>query len=115
MIPAMKTESTLKKQLRMAIEIVAPYGRRYAGRIVAGCAALIVVDFIQLYIPRVIKRAVDDLQAGTATSAGLLRYAAVILVLALAVALLRYFWRYFLFGSHAFLRCTCAARCLPMP
>lgn len=98
MIPAMKTESTLKKQLRLALDIVSPYVRRYSGRIVTGCAALIVVDFIQLYIPRVIKRAVDDLQAGTATSAGLLRYAAVIVVLALAIALLRYLWRYFLFG-----------------
>ena len=98
MILAMKTESTLKKQLRMALEIVAPYGRRYAGRIVAGCAALIVVDFIQLYIPRVIKRAVDDLQGGVATSAGLLRYAAVIVLLALVIAGLRYLWRYFLFG-----------------
>lgn len=98
MIPAMAPDTTLKMQLRMAIKVITPYLRQYAGRIVAGCVALIVVDFIQLYIPRVIKHAVDDLQNGTATSAGLLRYAAIVVVMALAIGGLRYVWRYFLLG-----------------
>jgi ATP-binding cassette subfamily B multidrug efflux pump len=98
MISPMKPDGIIKPQLWAAIDIVSPYLRRYAGRIAAGCLALIVVDFIQLCIPRVIKRAVDDLQNGVATSAGLLRYAVLIVLLALVIGALRYVWRHFLFG-----------------
>ena len=63
-----------------------------------GAVALIVVDFVQLWIPRVIKSAVDDLQQGTATSEGLLRYAGIIVLLALLIGGLRFLWRYLLLG-----------------
>jgi len=94
----MRPDGSIKTQLWAAIDIVTPYLRRYAGRIAAGCLALIVVDFIQLWIPRVIKRAVDDLQNGVATSAGLLRYAVLIVLLALVIGALRYVWRHLLLG-----------------
>ena len=66
--------------------------------IVLGLFCLLLVDFLQLLIPLVIKRAVDALTFKTATTAGLLQYGLVILVIAALIALLRYIWRLLLFG-----------------
>lgn len=63
-----------------------------------GVACLLAVDFLQLLIPLVIKKAVDHLTIRDATPALLLRYAGIIMAIALAMALLRYVWRHFLFG-----------------
>ena len=56
------------------------------------------VDFLQLVIPRVIKSAVDALQLGTATSRSLMIGGAYIILLALAIAVLRFFWRNWILG-----------------
>jgi len=64
----------------------------------AGLASLLAVDFLQLLIPMVIKRAIDALTLGTATSAVLLRSGAIIMVIAFTMASLRYVWRHCLFG-----------------
>jgi ATP-binding cassette subfamily B multidrug efflux pump len=63
-----------------------------------GMASLLVVDLLQLLIPLVIRKAIDSLTIKTATSIMLLRYGAVILAIALAMAVLRYVWRHCLFG-----------------
>ena len=63
-----------------------------------GVACLLAVDFLQLLIPLVIKKAVDHLTIRDATPGLLLRYAGIIMAIALAMALLRYVWRHFLFG-----------------
>jgi ATP-binding cassette, subfamily B, multidrug efflux pump len=63
-----------------------------------GMACLLTVDFLQLLIPLVIKKAVDHLTTRTATPGGLLKYALLILCIALTMAVLRYVWRHFLFG-----------------
>jgi ATP-binding cassette subfamily B multidrug efflux pump len=64
-----------------------------------GLAALLVVDVLQLFIPRVIRAAVDSLTQGTATSRGLLTYGGQILLLAVGIGLFRYVWRYLLLGA----------------
>jgi ATP-binding cassette subfamily B protein len=56
------------------------------------------VDFLQLLIPLVIKRVIDSLTIKTATAGILLKYGMVIMAIALLIAMLRYIWRYFLFG-----------------
>ena len=66
--------------------------------IASGLFCLLCVDFFQLLIPVVIKKAIDALTLKTATSGSLLKYALVIVALAGAIAVLRYFWRYLLFG-----------------
>ena len=81
-----------------AVTVVTPYLKRYALRIALGAAALILVDFLQLWIPRVVKKAVDDLQNGVATHTGLLRYAAYIACLALGIGGFRFVWRHLLLG-----------------
>jgi ATP-binding cassette subfamily B multidrug efflux pump len=68
-------------------------------QILIGLVALLVVDILQLFIPRVIKYAVDDLTSGTISSSRLLLYGTEVLILALGIGGLRYIWRYFLLGS----------------
>jgi ATP-binding cassette subfamily B protein len=68
-------------------------------QILIGLMALLIVDVLQLFIPRVIKYAVDDLTLGTASPFGLLVYGLEVLLLALGIGSLRYVWRYFLLGA----------------
>ncbi|MFH1034764.1 MAG: ABC transporter ATP-binding protein [Pseudomonadota bacterium] len=63
-----------------------------------GLSALLGVDLLQLYVPRLIKFAVDDLASARATGASLLWQAGGVLALALGMALLRLVWRPLLMG-----------------
>ncbi|MBW2072697.1 MAG: ABC transporter ATP-binding protein [Deltaproteobacteria bacterium] len=78
--------------------ILIPYFRKNLPRLIIGISSLLLVDLLQLLIPRVIKRAVDDLTSLQATGARLLEYASVVMVLALGIALFRFIWRRFLLG-----------------
>jgi ATP-binding cassette subfamily B multidrug efflux pump len=71
-------------------------GNRWA--LGAGLLSLLVVDFLQLLIPMVIKRAIDALTLGKATSSFLLQCGAIILAISFVMASLRYVWRHCLFG-----------------
>lgn len=66
--------------------------------LIAGLVCLLVVDFLQLLIPMVIKQVIDDLTYRSATSKILLKYGLLILTIAMAIAVLRYFWRFFVIG-----------------
>ncbi|HVP76922.1 MAG TPA: ABC transporter ATP-binding protein [Thermodesulfobacteriota bacterium] len=68
-------------------------------RISIGLIALLIVDILQLFIPRVIKYAIDDLTLGTVSHSRLLIYGLEVLLLALGIGTLRYVWRYFLLGT----------------
>ena len=65
---------------------------------VAGLLSLLAVDFLQLLIPMVIKRAIDALTLGEATATVLLQFGSMIMAIAFAMASLRYVWRHCLFG-----------------
>ncbi len=64
-----------------------------------GLVSLIIVDVLQLLIPRVVKYAVDDLTLGVISSSRLLHYGLQILVLALLIGGFRYIWRRLLLGA----------------
>ncbi len=81
-----------------SFSLAASYIKKHWGRIVLGFLALMVVDVLQLIIPRVIKLAVDALQEGTATPSLLLLYGGYMVLIALGIAALRYWWRYLLLG-----------------
>ncbi|MBS1236907.1 MAG: transporter related, partial [Deltaproteobacteria bacterium] len=66
--------------------------------LVAGLLSLLAVDFLQLLIPMVIKRAIDALTLGEATATVLLQFGGMIMAIAFAMASLRYVWRHCLFG-----------------
>jgi ATP-binding cassette, subfamily B, multidrug efflux pump len=68
-------------------------------RISVGLIALLIVDILQLFIPRVVKYAIDDLTLGTVSHSRLLVYGLEVLLLALGIGSLRYVWRYFLLGA----------------
>jgi ATP-binding cassette subfamily B protein len=63
-----------------------------------GVSSLLVTDFLQLFIPLIIKRAIDLLTEGTASSRLLLLHAALITGIALLMVLFRYLWRLLLLG-----------------
>lgn len=67
--------------------------------IVTGLISLIVVDLLQLFIPRVVKWAVDDLTLYTATTGQLLRYALYLIACGLFIGAFRYIWRRCLLGT----------------
>jgi len=78
--------------------LLLPYFRSNLGGLIIGVAALLVVDLLQLFIPRVIKRAVDDLTHFQATGSRLVAYAGIVMALAVAIAAFRFVWRRYLFG-----------------
>ncbi|MBP8646686.1 MAG: ABC transporter ATP-binding protein, partial [Syntrophobacteraceae bacterium] len=84
--------------MRRSLGLILPYFRRYALRVSGGFLALVGVDFLQLLIPRVIKAAVDSLQAGAATPSRLALYAGIITMIALLIGVMRYLWRSLLLG-----------------
>jgi ATP-binding cassette subfamily B multidrug efflux pump len=68
-------------------------------RILVGLLALLIVDVLQLLIPRVVKHAIDDLTWGGIVPSRLLIYALEVLILALGIGGFRYVWRYLLLGA----------------
>lgn len=67
-------------------------------RLIVGLISLLAVDFLQLLIPIVLKRVVDDLTYKSATSGHLIKYSAVILIISLLIAIFRYTWRFCVIG-----------------
>ena len=78
--------------------LLKPYFRRHLLRLLGGFSALVIVDLLQLFIPRVIKHAVDSLQKGVATPRGLLQCGLYIVLIAIAIAGFRYIWRQLILG-----------------
>ncbi len=88
----MKNFRTLKK-----------YFIKYKWRFICGFFALLFVNILQLFIPRIIKYAIDDITIGaglkTNVTNHLIKYAFWIIGLALIIAVLRFLWRYFIIGA----------------
>jgi ATP-binding cassette subfamily B protein len=81
-----------------SLRLLKPCFRGNLPRLAGGFSALIVVDLLQLYIPRVIKYAVDELQKGIATPWGLFKYGCYIILMAVAIACFRFVWRQLILG-----------------
>jgi ATP-binding cassette subfamily B multidrug efflux pump len=67
--------------------------------IVLGLIFLITVDFLQLFIPRIIKWAIDDLTGYQIDKISLLIYALYIVGIAVLIGIFRYLWRRCLLGT----------------
>ena len=72
---------------------------QYRWSLSLGLFCLIMVDFLQLAIPIVIKKVVDALTYNRITNTSLLYYALAIVAIAFSIAVLRYFWRFFVIGT----------------
>jgi ATP-binding cassette subfamily B protein len=79
--------------------LIKPYLQENRLRIFLGIICLITVDFLQLFIPRVIKWAVDDLAALQTDLIKLSVYALYIVGIAVLIGLFRYVWRRCLMGT----------------
>ena len=82
-----------------SIHLIKPYFAQQRRRIATGILCLMAVDVLQLFIPRVVKWAVDDLAALDLDMPKLAAYAGYIIAIAFAMAVLRFFWRRFLIGT----------------
>ncbi|MEN8199842.1 MAG: ABC transporter ATP-binding protein, partial [Thermodesulfobacteriota bacterium] len=84
--------------LAKVLGLLVPIYRKHRLRLLAGLLALLGVDFLQLTIPRILKRGVDTLAAGTAQHDDLLRLALLICLIGIMATLLRFSWRYLIIG-----------------
>ena len=82
-----------------AAELIKPYFIENRFRILIGLLCLITVDVLQLVIPRIIKRAVDDLTAFQIGASQLLKYALYMVAIAAGIGIFRYIWRRCLLGT----------------
>jgi len=72
---------------------------KYKWYLITGFAVLVLVDVLQLIIPRILKYAIDSLVGGNAQHGLLLKYALYIVLIALTIGVFRFFWRYFIAGT----------------
>ena len=82
-----------------AAELIKPYFIENRIRILIGLLCLITVDILQLFIPRIIKRVVDDLTAFQIDGRQLLIYALYMIAIAACIGVFRYVWRRCLLGT----------------
>ncbi len=86
-------------QVMTSHKLLKPYFIENRYRILVGLLSLIIVDLLQLIIPRIIKWAVDDLTTNGISNVDLLKYALYMVVLATLIGLFRYAWRRCLLGT----------------
>ena len=75
------------------------YMKRHKGQYIGGIITLFILDFANLYIPKVTGIITDGLAAHTMDMNGVLRNIGIILGIGLTLAVGRFLWRYFLFGA----------------
>ncbi len=79
--------------------LIKPYFIENRTKIMIGLLSLIIVDLLQLFIPRIIKRVVDDLTAFRLDGWQLLTYALFMIGIAVFIGIFRYIWRRCLLGT----------------
>ena len=80
-----------------ALRFLLTYIKKYRLTIGTGIALLMVVDTIQLIIPRIIKKILDTLGEQGFSRDTVLKNALIIVALAAAMVVLRFFWRLCIF------------------
>ena len=83
------------EQLWFIIEYIKRHKWQYAG----GVITLFVVDFANLYIPKITGIITDGLASNTMDMTGVLKNIILILMVGLTLAVGRFLWRYFIFGA----------------
>ncbi len=81
------------------LRFISRYVRRHALQYILGIAALFAVDIMNVYIPQFTGEITDGLEAGTIGMDGVWKLVIWILLLGTGMALGRFGWRFFLFGS----------------
>ncbi|MEJ2220447.1 MAG: ABC transporter ATP-binding protein [Desulfobacterales bacterium] len=82
-----------------SIALIKPYFKENRRKIAIGLLSLIIVDMLQLFIPRIIKWTVDGLTALQIDQRQLLIYASYMAAIAVLISAFRYVWRRCLLGT----------------
>lgn len=85
--------------MRQRLQVLDDFFLQYRYRYVIGVIILIVVDALQLVVPRLLGNMTDAFREGALTKQGLLHYIFIIIGVALLVAVGRYFWRIYILGT----------------
>lgn len=101
-----KENNKQRHSLRKLSTLLIPTFKKHRYRLFLGFAALLIVDFLQLTIPRFIKHAIDGLESLEITQSGLLQIGLYILLIASIVVVLRFCWRYLIIGFSRLLERT---------
>lgn len=75
------------------------YIRRHKIQYIGGIITLFILDFANLYIPKVTGIITDGLAARTIDMRGVLKNIGIIVLIGLTLAVGRFLWRYFIFGA----------------
>ena len=94
-----ETRSQLPVSGMKSILLIKPYFVENRYQIILGLLSLITVDLLLLFIPRIIKRAVDDLTGLQVDGTHLFVYALYMLGIAVLIGVFRYIWRRCLLGT----------------
>lgn len=82
-----------------SFRFISQYIKKHKWRYLAGIITLFVVDFANLFIPRLTGTITDGLTAHSIDMEGVLFYIACIVGVGATLAIGRFLWRYFLFGA----------------
>ncbi len=82
-----------------AFSKVTPILKKNWLRIVVGLFLIIIVDILQLIVPKIMQTAVDSLDIPGFTQSHLLKYSLLIFLIAIGIALIRFLWRLLLMGN----------------
>lgn len=81
------------------LKTLLPYMRKYWFSYLAGLLVLVITDGGQLYIPQLIRRAIDSIASGRYELQGIFFLILQMVALALLIAAARFAWRYFIHGA----------------
>ena len=81
---------------KRAVSYLLSHLKRHAFSLGCGFGVLVIVDLVQLIIPRIIQQILDRLSAAHYDRAFIIRGSAAILGLAIVMAALRFMWRFFI-------------------
>lgn len=82
-----------------AFQFILQYVKRHRVRYILGIFTLFLVDFFNIYIPRLTGAITDGLTANSIQMPRIRFYLLLIFLLGLSLAIGRFLWRYFLFGA----------------
>ncbi len=95
----MKSVSNKKGMSKSSLKLLFKRVLKHKKAIGLGLCTLVIVDAMQLVVPKVFERVIDSLASGMATNSLLLKLGLVILGLYLIMGIFRFFWRYLVIGS----------------
>jgi len=84
---------------KKAFRFILSYIKRHLKGVILGVILIILVDFVQLLIPRIVQKTIDLLGGKYFSQELILKYSFYILLLALSMIIIRFFWRLCIVGS----------------